>query len=357
MKKENFLIFGIIILAAASSYYFFFRDSKKAGKSKGEKLARIIERRNNVRHREAGQLKWDDLETDIDIYENEMIFTQLRSEAKVEYLNKSVLDIPENTIIKFIKSTENINIDLEKGFFQLDVSNNKEKVILGLGKKVLTIAPTLTVLKFHRTEEKKVVISVVKGKALIQSSGEKFEMRRGDRLELKKKIKKPVFIPAVLSPEYPDDNEEFIVKTEKAIEFKWYSRKDLGKYRLLVAKDAAFSFMVVQKEVTGVKAKLRGFKNNTYYWRVEAEDGGKIVKSAISRFHTISEEAPTLKFPESKKTIIVKPPETAATIKLQWQHINVNNYEISLSEENSDEKLFKSKETFLALKKLPPWQI
>ena len=142
-------------------------------------IAKITTITDNPQRRVSGTLSWGQVKRRDELYKGDEILTDGNSQAEIEFLNKTKLTVPANSLVKIDVDDDTFNIDVIKGIVDLDVKKANQKIVLKTKTKEYTI-----------NTNKKTKFS-------IKSDGDELDIQsQKGAIKLTKKIKKKVNIKA-----------------------------------------------------------------------------------------------------------------------------------------------------------------
>ncbi len=296
---------GILIILGLISfgiYWFYFRTSTAQSVEKTEVVslkeatAKFIYIEGDVQVKKADLYVWKPADYRMDLNEGDLIKTAPNSHARIEFKDKTVVDITSDTMVRVEqeKTEEYQNkyaTNIEYGIIDLSVpEEKKDDSIVRAGPMTTEFTPGSEGQVRSDPERNIRGVDLHKGEARVISGGEKVNLSTSEGIRVKgEKIVEKVKLPPAPILKLPANGSvfEFQRPDYLELELSWYDIESAKSYRVyLSSKGDIFTENPYEVKTNSVKAKFKVSPKTRYWWAVSAidENNNESPKSQIWSF-------------------------------------------------------------------------
>lgn len=271
--------------------------------------------------RPAETLGWQTASRGDDVHESDAVYVPPGSEARVEFLDGTVLELDERSLVV---------IEPEHGAGR--AVTLRQGSIAGLtGQVPLTLTtqdgtatlPPSTVARVDVTKGQ-LDVSVTKGKASVAAKGKTSDVQEGARVRVADEL---VVLPAwpvrLVSPQA--QHRQLFHGPPPPITLSWQGAPKGA--RVQIAKDRLFAFLSREVPATGDQLELASPGAGVTWWRVVDAQGAAL--SEARRFSLVEDLAPANRLPRPGE-VVLAPPGTK--IEYAWTPLpGVSRYRLEVS--------------------------
>ena len=284
----------------------------------------ILRIQRRVQHRGANSLTWKDANVGGKVVGNDAVQTFSRSTAVMEVNRDSKLTIGENSLIVFDQQEADpflgdsssllVMVEGELSGNLSGADKSRFRFGVNLPNSDVTLQPRVAGddVDFLITvnDDKSTTINVHKGTAQVVSKngtlktiGDKQSVTidsSGTELRVSELTRSP-------TPTAPSNKSTVSYRNvPQQIEFTWNAVPNTDRYRILIARDSAFSDRVVDDEVIGTSFTHGALGAGTYYWTVRSRVGwSQSDQSVVRRLRVVQDfDPPILELDPPPDTIL-----------------------------------------------------
>ncbi|MCS6983793.1 MAG: FecR family protein [Leptospiraceae bacterium] len=354
-SKGEIIFLGCILFAMFISSALLYADFRKKIKVEGKEPIGVLKLKHKTTQRKYDkEVIWEDLDEAVPIYNRDTIRTATESQAVIELLDGTQIEVGENSMIVLNMAGNLANI----GFLYGAVRANQEAGSSPL--KISTASGEIrleegSAVSLSAQEGQNLNVTVNEGKATVSSAGQQIEIGENKRALLGEELEIQEVPFRLLEP--APQERIFADGPLAELVFSWEGPKD--KSELVVAKDRNFKEIITRKIASSPQREK--LAPGSYYWRIE--NANNRAKVSESRFLVVV---------ETKKLIAVSPPpnstvetkEAQALVNFQFSRYDYAlSYILRISTKPDLSEIFLEEEilTNFVARKLPPgvyyWQV
>jgi hypothetical protein len=282
-------IYVLCIVGILVSLNFFRLDLFRTLTRQSEPIGTITFKYKAAQRRFQDRVLWDRLKTESPVYDGDIIRTADLSEAKIAFVNGSIVDLAENTLIQVHGDDQGARVDINDG--GVNASSGDSALVLVSGGRQVTME-TGAALNASMDGEG-LTLRVMEGAVSFAGSGETGSVTAGAALALG--AGGPLSLREATAL-FPLPKARFISpKPGKfSVPFRW-NRANLPLEtitRLEIAEDRAFSRVAYREDLV-VGAAAVELEPGSYFWRVSLADEADPAPAILS-FKILLVPAPIL---------------------------------------------------------------
>lgn len=328
--KSNIYIILLILVMLFFSFRLF-KNLTRSSKEGENPIIGILTFKNKLIQRKFdSEVIWDEVESGVEIRNRDTIRTGDYSDALLTLVDKSKININENSMI-YLDFSDSAIINFAYGslsFVGTEGSGggggtNKEgegggilkELKITAGDKVLEVGNSS--LNLEKSGKEDLKLQVTAGKAKIVSNGKETVLKEN---EVASMTHNGIEISEVtLFPSLPLDFQKFYSKTPKTpVNFEWSTSAGSENIFLEISKDSKFTNLIGKFPEKGNSLKV-SLDPGSYYWRLTTFRKDKKNKeiSNLRKFQIFSVSPPSIISPEDGK--IFKFSAFAPLIEITWK--------------------------------------
>ncbi len=315
-KSYLYIIFLVLIIIFFS--FRLFKNMTRFSKEGENPIIGMLTFKNKLIQRKFdSEVIWDEVESGVEIRNRDTIRTGDYSDALLTLVDKSKININENSMI-YLDFSDSAIIDFAYGSLSLVGSEDNsggggggttkggdgggmlKDLKITAGDKVLEIGNSSINLEKSGKEDLK--LQVTSGKAKIISNGKETELKEN---EVANMSHDGIEVSEVtLFPSLPLDYQKFYSKTTKTpVNFEWSTTDGSENVYLEISKDSKFSSLVGKYPERNNTLQVN-LDSGSYYWRLTAVKKDKKSReiSNLRKFQIFSVSPPSIVSPEDGKT-------------------------------------------------------
>ncbi len=310
----------------------------------GDKIAVAVikEFKNNVKIKGEKDIDWKDPKVGENLYQSDQIFTEKFSTAKIVFMDGSEFNIEENTFVVISSNNSMPNLSLKQGYLSAK-SRGQFSIQLGNNHTVnFEEGDSEVDLKIDKNQ--KVNIDVFKGKSLVASDDESYELNSSQSVSIDKNNKKEI-TTAPLKILQPEDSTNISLKKLDSIKFLWKKHEKAAQYAIeIFYEDEEKSVFSKQINDNSIMHKLERF--GKYQWKVSGLDKQRnvIAEAGPLNFEISENLPPGLKTPTIDDVIFPKRGPKYSVISFNWEDPKneLSTYEFKIAkDEEFNQLIFK----------------
>lgn len=350
LQLSDFIIILICLSVCAASLLFFWKDlNTSSTRDDISNIARISDKKNILQRKFADRVVWERLQQNSLLYDSDTIRTSDDADARIEFINNTVIEISENTMIQVsLDSDGSVNVAVGGGNISVDTTASSEKssvklsmqdgsvVKLDSGSKVT--ASSYPYAYSDGTEGSASSISVQAGSAVVSNAnGDSQALNGGESVCIEEDgviRKQDITITSVSKNLRVFKIDE---KTEP-LKLEWQASQELEEnpveIKVQVSRDKDFTQIVESYSATGSSSVDIQPTEEKLYWRVFTEDEEE--KAVEGRIQVIDIENTELSYPINNS--LFKYRKNYPVINFAWSESEYADYyriEISSTEDFS----------------------
>ncbi len=296
---------------------------------------------------------WDEVESGVEIRNRDTIRTGDYSDALLTLIDKSKININENSMI-YLDFSDSAIIDFAYGSLSLigaegggsggginksgDGGGLLKDLKITAGDKVLEVGNSS--LNLEKTGKEDLNLQVTAGNAKIIANGKETVLKEN---EIASMSHEGIEVSEVtLFPNLPLDFQKFYSKTQKTtVNFEWNVSPGAENVFLEISKDSKFSNFVGKfpQKTTSDQISL---EQGSYYWRLSANKKDKKGKeySSLRKFQIFSVSPPIIVSPEDGKSF--KFSSISPLIEFTWKKNELyKEYNFELASDSNFSEIIK----------------
>ncbi|MCK5073808.1 MAG: FecR domain-containing protein [Bacteriovoracaceae bacterium] len=271
-KVDTYLLIILPCIALYSLYKLLLVDYYTTFKKNDVLVAIISEQYNTVKKKHYGQLAWTDAYLNDKLTYNDQIYTYQQSQTTISFVDKSTINLAENTLLKIGKSKTINEFYLEKGIINARLTPLQNDIRLHLKKKNILIKSSKGAV-FQIIQDKGVgKITLLKGKAKIVSKKKITVLKKNQYIKYDEKTKKEELGELQVFLNLPVGNKNFHFARNNQINFSWEtSRKIKETFIFELSTNSTFK-KIIKRIKTGKKSIIvKNLPHGNYYWRIRTK--------------------------------------------------------------------------------------
>lgn len=282
--------------------------------------------RNTVKARRSGAIAWAAAAEGMPLYHQDAVQTFRQSSAVVSLNPENHLEMKENTLVILKGYSRNLSSRKSRSLLLMVDGQLKGRLGgSGDGAVDVEVATPASVTRIRRdgsgkapvdfavsvNPDKSSSVAVYQGVAEVTSEGRTVvvKARHGVTVELGGMPPAPVPLPPAPVVRSPDDGGRFDYRDlPPRIRFAWNAAGGADRYRIVLARDAAFQDVIAEEEVGVTRFHHGNLGRGEYYWKVSGMAGGLEGFSCESRRVEVVQDlaAPSLRCRELPKKMIAE---------------------------------------------------
>lgn len=248
--------------------------------------------RNTVKSRRADTIAWAPATTGMSLHNRDAVQTLNRSSAVIKLDENSYLKMGDNSLV-IIKRLEQDLWFPERRSFKVVTDGEIWGRIAGSDHESVHVELTTpgavtriqsrletdgeTDFKISVAPDKSSTVTVYQGAAEVEALGEKVQVinHQSTMVELNQAPSAPISLPDPVELKSPLDGSVFYYRElPPQIQFTWKGRPEPKGYHFVLSRDPSFSEIVIEEQISKTGFTHGNLRNGTYFWRVNALDGG-----------------------------------------------------------------------------------
>jgi len=241
---------------------------------------------NTVKSKPASAISWTNARAGMSLYNRDAVQTLSSAKAEISFSDKNNIELGGNSLV-IIKSLEQIR-ETGKRKSVLVLMSGEARGVLGGGRDAVAVEMS-TPSALTRVQKKgsaeflvtvnpdrSSTITVLRGVAEVSAQGKMVRVGENSSTNVQMsqapEEPRPLAAPPQLSAPAKAARIPFRELSPR-VAFSWQPLPAIGKYRLMVARDAAFHQVVLDERVSGTSFTSGTLNKGDYYWRVSGLDG------------------------------------------------------------------------------------
>ncbi len=305
-------------IVAAFSLLLYLDITGKASAGGAEQVGVVTFKRQVAQRKYASQVVWENLASNIPVYNYDTIRTSDLSEAVIRLTDGTEIALNENSMILLAMTRDDMTVEFERGSMAATRAGTEAGRKLSITAGGTTVAMAKGDLNLSQGKAKELSLSLASGAAVVKAGDNEKTLGLDQRVVVGEDMK--VFEQGVrlLAP----GPREYLITAAGAatVAFSWERLKPGGGAVLEVSRDPSFALIAEGRKAAANTVALR-LPPGVYYWRVKAvqRKTGRIEYSESRRLAVLRNETPRLISPTGGTTFpfSARPP----VVNFTWSHI------------------------------------
>lgn len=306
-----------ITIAVALAVWLYIDLNRSADAGNRKPIGKIIFKERVAQRRLSREAVWDNLRTEMLVYNGDTIRTENMAQAEIVLNDDSRIALEENTLIVLNFAGDEARLDFSYGGIRTE-SSGKSDLKVKSGDTEVSLAGANA--RLSSDSPNALQVEVRKGNASVNRSGRKENVAEnqsasvdGDKIET---AETPVILQS------PADGERLVTDgAARDVRFQWQSAKP-AVFEISRARD--FHTILQRQKATG--AAVASLTPGPYFWRVVSEGSGASAPRSLS---LLKQDRVQLHSPANGTSLSVKGEQAA--IQFSWSAIDVaSSYELQI---------------------------
>ncbi|MEZ4648044.1 MAG: hypothetical protein R3E97_04515 [Candidatus Eisenbacteria bacterium] len=250
-------------------------------------VGRLSARRNDVRTKSHESVVWDAAALGMSLHDRESVQTLDNAAATIDFESNGSIDLGPNTLVVLSDHEEDIfskrrrsTLLVLDGTLRGHLSGDEEagyvQVEVPAGNGTMQVRPAAgetgeVVFRIDVSEDRTATVTVESGRAEVVGSSEVLTIGENEAAQLLDITQPPSVVRLRQAPRIsaPLSGQRFLFQDERPeVELRWTRVPGTSTYHLVVAQDASFEQVTIDRYVSGVGVVLPGLPEGSYYWSV-----------------------------------------------------------------------------------------
>lgn len=264
-KIDNLLIGFFVFIFIASIYLFINRDSNNLRVKQANDIGTISNIINNVKRKNTTMLNWHKVSEADAIQEDDIIFTDAKASAILNFKDGSRLSIEGDSLIRLKDLQGSVEVVLEKG--EIQINNQKKMKVALTGEKNESLGLAENSVFALSSRNNNIQIQSIQGSADLGKLG---EISNGENVNVNKgKINKAKAQIKISESRIEDDTAVI----------EWSNDSDLKNFTIQISEDPLFTtFEKIDSANSPIKIP---WKKKVAYIKITSNDPNETIKRSI----------------------------------------------------------------------------
>jgi len=282
LQSSRFNAVEIVLLSSAAAVFLTstsylalqWHKDRTAKHEAKQAIARIVSTNKTVRIRASNSNQWIETSTNDPVGSQDIVFTDRSSHATLEFLDKSRIELGENSLVEISIIDGESSIDVERG--QIKVQTSTKPLRLKLGKKKLVLSSTTpSRASLAVTPEGSVQIQPLTQNLNLELDGKKVDVPVGQQLQTSatEEDDEITISPAKFVLNAPDDDMMF--PQGKDVAFAWQiSNKANDEIFFEISNSRNFTKLIQRSSINTASLGM-SFKfadAGEFHWRLASKN-------------------------------------------------------------------------------------
>lgn len=327
MPIRRILISFIVTLALFIGVYNFLAPTppKIIISEVKSPIALVYDNVNDVQRKKSEALIWENIVSDEELFQNDMIRTSGDSTAKVKFIeDKTILNVDPNSMFIINTQSEKLGIEIITGDLMIDNKSGKSLEIFSGNSKVAMNQGTINITKH---ENRPFSVEVIQGVAKAIVNGKEHGLKTNERGSISgnqittEKILLHPLAPTHLESVYLDQNQSY--------EFSWKKDQNIKSTSLLLGSGPD-NLSEQAANIKGDRVKIQ-LRPGLHFWKLVSKGDQQLIESKVMQTTFLPSFSPEPIKPALGSTIFAKPDQK---IQLTWRATAKNaTYELTVSKD------------------------
>ncbi|MCA9755502.1 MAG: hypothetical protein KDA27_06850 [Candidatus Eisenbacteria bacterium] len=250
-------------------------------------VGRLAARRNDVRTKAHESVVWDAAALGMSLHNRESVQTLDNAAATIDFEANGSIDLGPNTLVVLSDHEEEIfskrrrsTLLVLDGSLRGHLSGNEDvgyvQVEVPAGNGMMQVRPAEgesgeVVFRIDVSEDRTATVTVESGRAEVVGGEDVLTIGENEAAQLLDIALPPSIVRLRQAPRIslPMSGQRFLFQDEQPeVELRWTRVSGTDTYHLIVARDASFEQVSIDRYVSGVGVVLPGLPEGSYYWSV-----------------------------------------------------------------------------------------
>ncbi len=314
-KRQKLIPLTLLVLIAVFSFLLYRDITAVSAVSDREKIGSVSYKYRKAERKYASIAIWDGLDQMAPAYDHDSIRTVKKASAKIHFLNGTIVNLDEDTLVVLNVDENGSFVDFEKGSIS---ASGTADVNIKTKDAVLSLNGTAAI----QDKNGKVAVSISSGSAMLKKDGKTLDLSENQQVSIEEKEMILQDVPVIHKSPVPGS---IIVSGETTpVVFSWINRSR-GDAVLEISKSSDFSSFVYRKPVHGNETSLP-LKEGEYYWRLKKN----LTATIYWKFSVIHQPVPVPALPANNTKITYK--DRMPDVKFMWSgNSRASTYTLEIS--------------------------
>ncbi|MEM7181019.1 MAG: FecR domain-containing protein [Spirochaetota bacterium] len=337
--RVNFINVCIAILLGLLLTYDFMCSGSH---QKGEVIGQVKLKIKEIKRKRGSEVLWEELDSDSDIYNYDVVKTDAFSRVTVVMDDKSEIELEENSMVIFKKGNKNVNINFVQGNLHLNTqkgSGKKNNIQVVSGETVINLDKGD--VELNKGVGKEIEVNVNEGKVELENNGQKQSLQKNEVLKIQgdeiRKATKNVHLQAPTNYQYIATRN-----SKKTINLRWKSEKPQREHTIVLNELRSNKQKKLIRKATGESLSLE-LPPGKYSWKVYI-DAANAEFAEARTFYLLDDTAVNPFTPEENQvfSFIQEPPR----VLFSWsQKAFIDTYILEISQKPSFTSILRKQPT------------
>jgi hypothetical protein len=308
------------LMALGSLYMLYGSRFHSGSSSEHVKIASIVEQTKTVKRKRDFYQSWVDVSPGDGLTQNDEIYTHEQSTAKILFQNGPEISLFENSLLRIKKVNNESVLSLLKGNLTAKLSKESPRLDIFLKDKKYSFESANANLQIEQGNGTNKFL-VTEGKASLNMNGVTQVIKQNQVLIQDKKSGKIEIneLPFILKN--PKQDAQIYFHQNLNMTFHWtYNGLSLPA-QIIIARDSAFSEIIVDKTVLENQFSYSFLEEGQYYWKLISEK--KINESPMRSFNLIAEKPLQINL---DKEVVYITPKNKEKVTINWTQEKSSKY-------------------------------
>lgn len=314
-KTQKLIPLMLLVLTAVFSFLLYRDMTYTPAPSGMEQIGNVSYKYKKAERKYAAIAIWDGLDQMAPVYDHDSIRTVKRASAKIHFLNGTVVNLDEDTLVVINIDENGSSISFEKGSIS---ASGISDVNIKTKDAVLSLNGTVAI----QEKNGQVAVSMSSGSAQLKKDGKTLDLVQNQQVSVGDREMILQDVQVIHKSPVPGS---IIVSGETTpVVFSWINRSR-GDAVLEISKSTDFSSFVYRKPVHGNEASLP-LQEGEYYWRLKKN----LTETNYWKVSVIHQPAPVPALPAKNEKIIYR--DRMPAVKFMWTgNPKASSYTIEIS--------------------------
>ena len=345
-KEKLILLIASVCLTISAFFLISFDHFLSSGEEKLTPFGSVQAKHHQLKRKNSEGMVWGDLETNMQVYLGDKIFTSDGSNAVIKIGQNSFIEMSPLTLIQLKQNeSKKLQIDLQDGSLKAKIEKDDLDSIQTKTTEVdLDNENTELIIDSHNEKGSIVVLS---GAAIIGNESNRQKIKADEMATFSNNNISQAFKIDYI-PLKPNNSVPLATSQLKSTEFKWkvISNNQANK---IIEVSQEKEFKTILKEIISAKDKeivdLSTLQSGTFFWRIRPSEN-KSTPGQFQKFVIFNDSPPKLLNPLNNIDIY-KPQESSKIVNFSWEDVSAQRYIFETNAKNNDsrDEIFQSTTT------------